>query len=58
MQALKLATRIIVMSQGEVWQDGKPEVVIPQMQARATMGQQKGGPGGSAQNRGSMPRVV
>lgn len=35
MQALKLATRIIVMAQGEVLKDDKPERVAPQMFARS-----------------------
>lgn len=34
MQALKLATRVVVMRQGEVVQDGRPEVVMPQLMAR------------------------
>jgi ATP-binding cassette subfamily C protein LapB len=38
MQALKLATRVIVMQQGEVVNDGKPESVMPQMLARAAIG--------------------
>ena len=38
MQAMKLATRVIVMQQGEVVNDGKPESVMPQMLARAAIG--------------------
>lgn len=33
-QAMKLATRVIVMQQGEVVKDGKPEQVMPQMMAQ------------------------
>jgi ATP-binding cassette subfamily C protein LapB len=33
MQALKLATRVVVMQQGEVVKDGKPESVLPQLWA-------------------------
>lgn len=36
MHAMKLATRVIVMQQGEVVQDGKPESVMPQLMARAS----------------------
>ena len=35
MQAMKLATRVIVMAQGEVVKDDKPERVAPQLFARA-----------------------
>lgn len=31
MQALKLTTRVVVMQQGTIVRDGKPEVVLPQM---------------------------
>lgn len=31
MQALKLATRVVVMQQGEIVRDGRPETVLPQM---------------------------
>jgi ATP-binding cassette subfamily C protein LapB len=31
MQALKLATRVVVMQQGAIVRDGKPEAVLPQM---------------------------
>jgi len=37
MQALRLATRVIVMQQGEVTKDGKPENVMPQLMARTSM---------------------
>lgn len=35
MQAMKVATRVIAMQQGEVVNDGKPESVMPQLVARA-----------------------
>lgn len=35
MQVMQLANRVIVMQKGEVVKDGKPEIVFPQMQARA-----------------------
>jgi ATP-binding cassette subfamily C protein LapB len=34
MQAMKIATRVIVMHQGEIIQDGKPEQVMPQLMAK------------------------
>lgn len=34
MQAIKLATRVVVMQQGEVVKDGRPEDVLPQLMAR------------------------
>ncbi len=34
LQALKLATRVIVMREGEIVRDGKPEAVMPQLMAR------------------------
>jgi len=34
MHAMKLATRVIVMSQGEIIHDGKPDVVMARLQAR------------------------
>jgi ATP-binding cassette, subfamily C, bacterial LapB len=37
MLAMKLATRVIVMQQGEVVKDGTPESVMPQLVARAAM---------------------
>ena len=37
MLAMKLATRVIVMQQGEVVKDGKPESVMPQLLARAAI---------------------
>ncbi len=37
MHALKLATRMIIMNQGEVVQDGRPEHIVPQLQARAPL---------------------
>jgi len=37
MQAMKIATRVIVMQQGEVVKDGKPESVLPQILARAAI---------------------
>lgn len=36
MQALKLATRVVVMQEGNVVRDGKPEVVLPQMVGQAS----------------------
>lgn len=35
MQAMKLASRVIVMQHGEVVKDGRPEIVLPQLMARA-----------------------
>jgi ATP-binding cassette subfamily C protein LapB len=37
LHAMKLATRVIVMQQGEILKDGKPEQVIPQFMARTPM---------------------
>ncbi|UTW07210.1 peptidase domain-containing ABC transporter [Pseudomonas benzenivorans] len=37
MLAMKLATRVILMQQGEVVKDGKPESVMPQLLARAAI---------------------
>lgn len=34
MQAMKLATRIILLQQGEILKDGAPEVVLPQVMGR------------------------
>jgi ATP-binding cassette subfamily C protein LapB len=34
MQAVKMATRVVVMHQGEIIQDGKPDHVLPQLMAR------------------------
>jgi ATP-binding cassette subfamily C protein LapB len=34
MLAAKFATRVVVMNQGEILKDGKPEIVLPQMMAR------------------------
>ncbi|MCO5976177.1 ATP-binding cassette domain-containing protein [Ideonella oryzae] len=34
MQAMKLASRVIVMQHGEVVKDGRPEIVLPQLMAR------------------------
>jgi ATP-binding cassette subfamily C protein LapB len=36
MQALKLATRVVVMQQGNIVRDGRPEVVLPQMAGQAS----------------------
>ena len=36
MQALKLATRVVVMQQGAIVRDGKPEAVLPQMTGQAS----------------------
>ena len=38
MQAMKLATRVIVMGQGEVLRDGKPQEVTPKLYAQAFAG--------------------
>lgn len=35
MQALKLATRVVVLQQGEIMRDGRPETVLPQMAVQA-----------------------
>ncbi len=35
MQAMKLANRVIVMQQGEIVRDGRPQDVLPQLMARA-----------------------
>lgn len=35
MQAMKLANRVIVMQQGEIVKDGRPQDVLPQLMARA-----------------------
>ncbi len=53
MQAMKLATRVIVMNQGEVVRDGKPDVVMAQMQARAPGAMSK-----VTANRGGRPNVI
>jgi ATP-binding cassette subfamily C protein LapB len=37
MQAIKIATRVIVMQQGEVVKDGSPENIVPQWMASAPM---------------------
>lgn len=39
MQAMQLATRVIVMHQGRIVKDGKPEHVMPKVFAQATMAQ-------------------
>jgi ATP-binding cassette subfamily C protein LapB len=36
MQALKLATRVVVMQQGNIVRDGRPEAVLPQMAGQAS----------------------
>lgn len=36
MQALKLATRVVVMQQGAIVRDGKPEAVLPQMAGQSS----------------------
>jgi len=52
MHAMKLATRVIVMQQGEITQDAKPELIFPQLFNKAAtnkrgsigaIGQKKGG---------------
>jgi len=58
MHAVKLATRIIVMNQGEVIRDGTPETVISQMKARASHAQPKGGLTRAQKQKGGMPNVV
>jgi ATP-binding cassette subfamily C protein LapB len=35
LQALKLATRVVVMQQGNIVRDGKPEAVLPQMSGKS-----------------------
>lgn len=51
MQAMKLATRVVVMQQGEVVKDGKPENVLPQWMARPPVARAgnlpRGGAGGA-----------
>ncbi|WP_154067117.1 ATP-binding cassette domain-containing protein [Pseudomonas sp. CC6-YY-74] len=43
MQAMTLATRVIVMQQGEVVKDGKPQTIMPQLLAqRVAAGQPRG----------------
>ena len=36
MQAMQLATRVIVMQQGEVVKDGSPENIVPQWMANTS----------------------
>jgi len=51
MQAMKLATRVIVMQQGEIMKDGSPESVIPQLFNEISMKKTK--PSMSVSNRKS-----
>lgn len=41
LQAMKLATRVIVMQQGEIMQDGRPENVMPQLMNQIPVKKQK-----------------
>jgi ATP-binding cassette subfamily C protein LapB len=48
MQAMKLANRVIVMQQGEIVHDGRPQDVLQQWMARRAGGAGgQGGPGAS-----------
>jgi len=58
MHAMKLATRVIVMKQGEILHDGKPDVVMARMQTRASSPQSKAHLGNRQKRPGGMPNVV
>ena len=59
LQAIKLVSRVVVMSHGEVVMDGKPENIMPQVYSRGPGGgQPKGGAQAQGKKKGGMPSVV